>query len=139
MDTQSLSSYQVCWAQKLSRYHFRIDYRQGKANATIDALSHFPQRSQAKEETLRDKNSQILYRLQTSLTRANIVGLSLLSRVSVTDLSPLYQVLICGTHVLPRLCQFWTQLRGELAQERPYQQASIGGLRLWQPELQAED
>ena len=46
MDNKSLSSKQVCWAQKLSRYHFQIDYRQGKANATVDALSKFPQRSQ---------------------------------------------------------------------------------------------
>ena len=27
IDTKSLSSKQVCWAQKLSRYHFQIDYR----------------------------------------------------------------------------------------------------------------
>ena len=26
MDTKSLSSRQVCWAQKLSYYHFQIDY-----------------------------------------------------------------------------------------------------------------
>ena len=26
MDTKSLSSRQVCWAQKLSCYHFQIDY-----------------------------------------------------------------------------------------------------------------
>ncbi len=90
MDTKSLSSYQVCWAQKLSRYHFRIDYRQGKANAAADALSRFPQKSQAEEETLRDENSQILHRLQTSLTRVNIAGLSLLGLASAADLSPLY-------------------------------------------------
>lgn len=42
MDTKSLSSRQVRWVQKLSRYHFRIDYRQGKANAAADALSRFP-------------------------------------------------------------------------------------------------
>ncbi len=110
MDIKSLSSRQVCWAQELSSYHFRIDYRQGKANATTDALSRFPQRSQAEEETLRDENSQILYCLQTLLTRANITDLSLLGLVSAADLSPLYQVLICGTHILPQLCQFWTQL-----------------------------
>ncbi len=40
---------------------------------------------------------------------------------------------------MPRLCQFWTQLRGELAQEGRYQQTSIGGLRLRLSELQAED
>ncbi len=37
------------------------------------------------------------------------------------------------------MCQFWTQLRDELAQEGPYQQASIRGLRLRLPELQAEN
>ena len=39
MDTKSLSSRQVRWAQELSQYHFQIDYRQGKANAAADALS----------------------------------------------------------------------------------------------------
>ena len=39
MDTKSLSSRQVRWAQELSRYHFRIDYCQGKANGAADALS----------------------------------------------------------------------------------------------------
>ena len=39
METKSLSSRQVCWAKKLSRYHFQINYCQGKANGTADALS----------------------------------------------------------------------------------------------------
>ncbi len=39
MDTKSLSFRQVRWAQKLSRYHFWIDYRQGKANGAADVLS----------------------------------------------------------------------------------------------------
>ena len=39
METKSLSSRQVRWAQKLSCYHFQIDYRQGKANGAADALS----------------------------------------------------------------------------------------------------
>ena len=135
MDTKSLSSRQVRWAQALSRYHFRIDYRQGKADGAADALSRFPQRSQAEEETLRAENSQIIHRSQSSLTNASLGGLSL----SDHKLSPLHQFLICGTHVLPWLCQFWSQLRGELAKEEPYQQASIGGLRLRLPELQEED
>ncbi len=58
MDTKSLSSCQVCWAQEVSRYHFQIDYRQRKANATADALSRFSQGSQAEEKTLRDENTQ---------------------------------------------------------------------------------
>ncbi len=54
------------------------------------------------------------------------------------DLSPLYQVLICGTHVLSHLCQFWTRLQDKLAHKRHYQ-VSVRGLRLRLPELQAED
>ena len=42
MDTKSLSFRQVYWAQKLFRYHFQIDYCQGKANAAADTLSKFP-------------------------------------------------------------------------------------------------
>ena len=137
MDTKSLSSRQVRWAQELSRYHFRIDYRQGKANAAADALSRFPHRSQSEEEELRTENTQILHRLQSSLTNASLSGLSCTSLES--RLSPLHQVLICGTHVLPQLCRFWKLLRGELAIEGPYQQACIGGMRLRLPELQAED
>ncbi len=38
IDTKSLSSRQVQWAQELSRYHFRIDYRRGKANKATDTL-----------------------------------------------------------------------------------------------------
>ena len=41
MDIKSLSSKQVRWAQELSRYHFRIDYYQDKANGAADALSCF--------------------------------------------------------------------------------------------------
>ena len=52
MDTKSLSSRQVRWAQELSRYHFQIDYRQGKANGAADALSQYPQRSAKEEDTL---------------------------------------------------------------------------------------
>ncbi len=106
MDTKSLSSRQVRWAQELSRYHFRIDYRQGKANAAADALSRFLQRSQVEEKTLRAENSQILHRLQSSLTNASLAGLSLSGHTRETNLSPLHQVLICRTYVLPQLCQF---------------------------------
>ena len=76
MDTKSLSSRQVRWAQELSRYHFRIDYRKGKANGAADALSRFPQRSLNDEEKLRAENTQIFHRLQSSLTSASLSGLS---------------------------------------------------------------
>ena len=56
MDTKSLSSRQVRWAQELSQYHFWIDNCQGKANAAIDALSRFLQRSQDEEDKLQAEN-----------------------------------------------------------------------------------
>ena len=92
MDTKNLSSRQVRWAQELSRYHFQIDYCQDKANAAVDALSRFFQKSQDKEEELWAKNGQIFYCLQNSLTSANLA--------SFFAPSYLYQVLICGTYVL---------------------------------------
>ncbi len=79
MDTKSLSSRQVRWAQELSRYHFRIDYQQGKANGAADTLSRYPQRSAKEEETLRAENTKILYRLQSLLARV--------SRLSVSGMS----------------------------------------------------
>ncbi len=103
MDTKSLSSRQVRWVQELTRYHFRIDYRQGKANGAADALSQYLQRSAKKEKTLRAENTKILHRLQSSL--AQVSGLNVGNKQQV--LSPLYQVLICGTIVLLQLCQFW--------------------------------
>ena len=97
METKSLNSCQVWWAQKLSQYHFEIDYCQGKANGAADALSQFFQRSDDEEEKLWAKNSQILHQLQSSLTHASLLKLS----VMFSSLSPCHQVLICGTHVLP--------------------------------------
>ena len=52
MDTKSLSSRQVCWAQELSQYHFQINYRQSKVNAAANALSRFLQKSQDEENEL---------------------------------------------------------------------------------------
>ncbi len=89
MDTKNLSSRQVCLAQKLSQYHFCIDYCQEKVNAVADNLSRFPQRSQAEEKVFRDENSQIFFQLQTSLIKANMTGLSLWG-YQTTGLLPLY-------------------------------------------------
>ena len=77
MDMKSLSSRQVRWAQKHSRYHFQINYCQGKANAAADALSRFSQQSKDEEDELRAENGQILHCLQNSLTNASLAGLSL--------------------------------------------------------------
>ncbi len=53
-------------------------------------------------------------------------------------LSPLHQVLICRTVVLPQLRQFWNTIRSELANKSPYT-VSIGGMRMKFPELQDDD
>ncbi len=63
MNTKNLSSRQVQWAQKLSRYHFRIDYWQDKANRAADALSQYPQRSAKEEKTLQAENTKIPHQL----------------------------------------------------------------------------
>ena len=44
MDTKSLSSCQISWAQELSYYYFQINYYQDKANKVADTLSCFFQR-----------------------------------------------------------------------------------------------
>ena len=94
MNTKSLSFFQVCWAQELSQYHFQIDYCQRKANTAVDAVFRFSQRSQAKEKTLRDENTQIFHHLQTSLIKASLSRLSLSSHETV--LTMLHQLFILG-------------------------------------------
>ena len=137
IQTISLSSCQVWWAQELSRYHFWIDYYQDKANGLANALSRFSQRSDDKEEKFWANNSQIFHWLQSSVTNTSLSKLSL-SRLNVTassNLSPLHQVLICGTHGLPQLRQFQDMFRLELANKSPYQ-VSIGSILLRLQELQ---
>ena len=133
MDTKSLSSRQVCQAQELSRYHFWIDYHQGKANWAADVLSRFSQRNKDEEEKLQAENTQIFHCLQSSLTNATLSGL-----FTSSSLSPLHQVLICGTHALLQLRRFWNLLQTELTNEAPYL-ASIDSMRLWLQELQETD
>ncbi len=53
-------------------------------------------------------------------------------------LSPLHQVLICKTIILPQLRQFWDTIRNELADKSPYI-ASIGDMRMRLLELQDDD
>ena len=136
MDTKSLSSRQVRWAQELSRYHFRIDYCQGKANAAADALSRFPQKSQDEENKLRAENGQIFHCLQNSLTNASLARLSF--SFSSSLLLHLHQVLICEMYVLPQLREFWNSFRSKLSSKGPYT-VRIGGMRLRLHELQIKD
>ena len=78
MQTKSLSSCQVWWAQKLSQYYFQINYSQNKANGAANELSQFAQRSDDKETKLWAKNFQIFHWLQSLLTNASLSELSLL-------------------------------------------------------------
>ena len=132
MDTKSLSSHQVHWAQELSSYHFRIDYCQGKANGATNALSCYPQRSKGEEEILQAENTRIFQRLQSLLTNARAFS------TSSAHVTSLKHVIICGTHALPDLCQSWQTFCQELAAESPYK-ASIGAIRLKLVELQVEN
>ena len=67
MDIKSLSFRQVQWTQKLSKYHFQIDYYQGKANRVADALSQYCQWNTEEKKTLQAKNTKILHRLYLCL------------------------------------------------------------------------
>ena len=64
----------------------------------MDILFCFLKRRQVEEKTLRNENTQIFYRLQTLLTRANLSKLSQLGHKKA--LFPFYQVFICKTHNL---------------------------------------
>ena len=105
MDTKSLSSRQVRWAQELSRYHFRIDYDQSKANGAADALSCYSQRSQGEEKIFQTENTRILQCLQSSLTNTRT------SSTPSAHVASLKHVIICKTHTLPDLCQSWKTFR----------------------------
>ena len=63
MNTKSLSSRQVRWAQKLFCYYFQIDYHQGKANGATNVLSQYFQQSAEEKEILQAKNIKILHYL----------------------------------------------------------------------------
>lgn len=82
IDTKSLSSHQVPWTQKFSQYYFRDHYCQEKTNGVVDALSHFPQKSQAQKKPLLDENTQIFYWWQILLTKASLAKLSLSNLLS---------------------------------------------------------
>ncbi len=132
---KSLSSRQVWWDQKLSKYHFWIDYQQDKTNRPADILFRYLQQSVEEDKTLRAENTKILHRLQSLLARVlglNVSGISVLGLEEVSSL--LHQVFICETAVLPQLRQFSDTIWSKLAHESSYT-ASIGGMRMRLPEL----
>ena len=125
MDMKNLSFKQICWAQKLSQYHFQINYYSNNANAATNALSRFLQKSQDKKDELQAKNGQIFHCLQNSLTNTSLAGLSFPSFF----LLHLHQILICGTYDLPQLYYFWDNLQKKLAFKGLYK-VSINGIKL---------
>ena len=133
MDTKSLSSSQVRWAQELSWYYFQIDYYQRKANGAANALFCFLQRNQVKKDTLQTKKTRILRKLLSSLINASFLDLS-----TQANLLPLYWVLICGTHALFQLYQLRDMLQAKLNDEESYK-VSNGAMRLRLQELQKKD
>lgn len=84
MSTKSLYSKQVWWAQKLSGYHFSINYCQNNANTSIDTLSRFAQKSYNKEKELPAKNIQSLYLLHFLLFNASLVHFNLSNHTAVS-------------------------------------------------------
>ena len=98
MDTKSLNSKQIRLAQKLSYYHFQIDYCQGKANGATNVLFYYPQRNAEEEKILYANNVKIFYHLQSSLAKV--------FRLLTTHFSPFYKILICETTILSQLNQF---------------------------------
>ena len=131
IDMKSLSSCQVRWAQKLSKYHFWIDYCQGKANGAANALSRFSQWDNEEKTNLWAKNTWILYCLQFSPTNASISGLNTM----FLGFLPQHQVFIWRIYALPQLWRFWSILQTKLANEQPYE-ASISSMRLRLQKLQ---
>lgn len=146
MDTKRLSGRQVRWAQELSRYNFRIDYRQGTHNPA-DALSR-PAQQDTDDDELIIENTRILHRLQESLLSNDPVAIRACralhqsSRSSKGNLSPQFRetmlkVIVCGTVVVPSLVKSWAVLRSVLADDGPY--TTTGELLPHLPELLIDD
>ena len=129
IDTKRLSGRQIRWAQELSRYNFRIDYRQGTHNPA-DALSR-PAQQNADDDELIIENTRILHRLQESLLSNDPVAIRAFRAVHTSSKSSkvnflpqlretILKVIVCGTIVVPGLIQSWTVIRSVMASDGPY-------------------
>ncbi len=74
--------------------------------------------------------------LLAQVSRLNVLMLSIPGLKEIP--SPLYQVLMCKTAILPQLRQFWDAIWSILANWGPYI-ASIRGMRMKLPELQDDN
>lgn len=131
MDIRNLSSCQVRWVQKLSHYHFKINYHQNKVNEVGEVLSQFLYKSPEEKNISQAKNIMILHCLQSSLTNTSLFGLNFQLKASLLSI---YQVYICGIYVLPQLCQFWDLFQDKLTNKKLYT-TNIGSMRLSLPKL----
>ena len=72
--------------------------------------------------------------LLAQVSKSNVLGMSILRQVS----SPIYQVFILGTAILPQLCQIWKTNQNELADKSSYI-VSIASMKMRLFELQDID
>lgn len=78
-----------------------------KANTTMDGLTYFFQRSQAKEDIPQVESSQILDCLNFLLRNASLTRLNLWDlTATLLDFSLFYQLLIFDIYILSQLYQF---------------------------------
>ena len=101
-----------------------------KSQWSYRRIVSFSSEESSQKEELQTENTRILHKLQSSLINASLSGLSILAKLSL-----FHQVLICGTHVLFQICQFWNTFWAELGNDGPYQ-VSISAMRLRLSELQ---
>ena len=96
MSTTRLNSRQIRWAQKLSRYDFVIEYRQGKHNLA-NPLSRIPDYEQD-DNTAKRENYQLLSELKQTLRDFRAVRRS-------AFITNCFQMLITETHKVPDTCE----------------------------------
>lgn len=124
IDKKNLSHRQIYQSQELLKYQFQIDYYQEKTNVAAHTLSHFYWKNEAKKETLRSKNCQILNCLLAQLIKVNLKNI-------ITSLGslPSHLILNYGTRVLLKLVRQQEILRKNLGNKDPYL-TSISHLQL---------
>lgn len=120
METTRLSGRQIRWAQELSRYDFKIDYRPGTKNPA-DALSR-PLADEDAEKELVEQNRRILDKLQQSLSEnnhsllnANCRAVTQSSMCDEDDYSwehctEMLKILIAGTIASPKVKKSWSHI-----------------------------
>ena len=147
METTRLSGRQIRWAQELSRYDFKINYRPGSKNPA-DALSR-PLTNEDAEKELVEQNRKIFDKLQHSLSENNESLLNA-SCQAVTQSTMcdkenyswhhcmnMFEILIAGIVASSKVKKLWSHISNALYQESPY--ATVCTVIAYLLELQQED